>query len=328
VDAQTSCARSARDRFNRTPLRPGEGAGKSLHPLVAGSLASSDNDDISVEQGDLSSVSHKLAPILHLPAFVSAYRTEFHLRFQCRARRLIGLSPFFGLALLSMGLGACVGSNTSSNPPISSRAQPTEPSLAPPLVGSYVALGASETYGVGATPHTRGYAFLVASALHSKHFLDTGIPGTTLDAGYQAELTQALDARPSLCTVFFGVNDFQAGVSMIGFFQDLHDLVGSLRQGGSQVLVIGIPDLSYVPAVARLHFGDLRQVVASWNSGMRRATLQAGGHFLDLAAYGRELATHHNYVAADGLHPSNAGHARLAQIIVTALRQQHLRSSL
>ena len=51
-------------------------------------------------------------------------------------------------------------------------ATPTEPSLAAPLPGSYAALGASETYGVGAAPHTRGYAYQIAHALRAQQFVD------------------------------------------------------------------------------------------------------------------------------------------------------------
>jgi lysophospholipase L1-like esterase len=201
---------------------------------------------------------------------------------------------------------------------------PTEPALASALPGSYAALGASETYGVGATPHTRGYAFQVAQQLQARHFLDLGIPGTTLDAGYDTELTRALDIRPSFCTVFFGVNDLRAGITRQSFIQELYDLVASLRRAHAQVLIIGIPDLSLLPAVAQLHVGDLHQIITSWNAGMREVSNRTGAHFLDLSAFTRELAAHPNYVAADGLHPSNAGHARLAQVVLATVKQEHL----
>jgi lysophospholipase L1-like esterase len=192
------------------------------------------------------------------------------------------------------------------------------------MPGSYAALGASETYGMGAAPRTAGYAYLVAHALHTRRFVDVGIPGTTLNQGYEAELASALAIRPSLCTVFFGVNDLRAGVTRDAFLQDLHDLVATLRSTHAQVVVVGIPDLSHVPAVARLHISNLRGIVASWNEGMARVARQTGAHFLDLRQYSAELASHRGYVAADGLHPSNAGHARLAQVVVATIRQDRL----
>jgi lysophospholipase L1-like esterase len=235
------------------------------------------------------------------------------------ASRLLLLSA--SLVLASCGPLNAGGSPTSTPSPT---AAPTEPALASALPGSYAALGASETYGVGATPHTHGYAYQVARQLHARHFLDLGIPGTTLDAGYDTELTRALDIRPSFCTVFFGVNDLRAGITKQGFVRELYDLVASLRRAHAQVLIIGIPDLSLLPAVAQLHIGDLRQIVASWNAGMRQVAVRTGAHFLDLNAYSHDLAAHPNYVAADGLHPSNAGHTRLAQVVLATVRQEHL----
>lgn len=181
-----------------------------------------------------------------------------------------------------------------------------------------MALGASETYGVGATPHTQGYAYRLAQALHATHFLDVGIPGTTLDAGYETELTKALAARPSLCTVFFGVNDLRDGVKREPFLQNLYDLVSTLRQARARVLIVGVPDLSLVPAASGLP--HLHATTVAWNSGMRRVARQTGAQFFDLSRFGAEMAKHPGYVAADGLHPSNAGHAKLAQVLLAAIR--------
>lgn len=199
-----------------------------------------------------------------------------------------------------------------------------EPRLAPPLPGSYAALGASETYGVGATPHTNGYAYQVARALHATRFVDVGIPGTTLDAGYNAELTSALAIRPSLCTVFFGINDLRAGVTLDAYMQNLHDLVATLRQAHAQVLIVGLPDVSKLPAVEQTHIGGLQEIVSSWNAGIEKVARQTGAHVLDLRQYDAELAAHPDYIAPDGLHPSNRGHTRLAQVVLSTVRQAHL----
>ena len=227
--------------------------------------------------------------------------------------------------LLPVALAACgsplAASPTATAPP---SARSGENSLAPPRTGAYAALGASETYGIGATPNTDGYAYLVAKSLHARHFVDVGIPGTTVADGYDAELTNALAIRPQLCTVFFGVNDIRAGVSRSAFTQNLHDLVATLRQARCRVLIIGIPDLAHVPAVAHSNIGDLGGIVTSWNNGMREVARQTGSSFLDLRQFSAELAFHPEYIAADGLHPSNAGHARLAQVVAAAVRQDGL----
>lgn len=173
-------------------------------------------------------------------------------------------------------------------------------------------------------PYHHGYAYLVSHELATAHFVDVGIPGTTLPAGYEIELTRALAIRPSLCTVFFGVNDLRAGVSRETFVQDLHDLVATLRRAHAQVIIIGLPNLALVPAVAAVHLANLEQVVNSWNGGMRQVARETGAHYFDLTRYDAEIKIHPNYVAPDGLHPSNAGHARLAQLLVQYVRANRL----
>ena len=243
------------------------------------------------------------------------------------------LSSALALPLLVIVLVACGSSDPEAQSDQASAAQarvvavPTEPTLAPPLAGSYAALGASETYGVGAQPHTMGYAYQLARALHASHFVDEGIPGTTLNAAYDTELTNALTIRPYLCTVFFGYNDLSNGVSRAAFLQDLHDLVATLRRARSRVLVIGMPDLARLPAVASHHILRLRAIVISWNRGMAQVARQTGARFLDLYSLSGQLLAHPEYISADGLHPSNAGYARLTRILLTTVRRDRLWST-
>jgi lysophospholipase L1-like esterase len=163
----------------------------------------------------------------------------------------------------------------------------------------------------------------VARALHTRHFRDVGIPGTTLHDAYDAELAEALALRPGLATVFFGYNDIQAHVSLSSFLGDLRDLALTLRSARAHVLIIGLPDLSFVPAAA-LVLAQLHLNLAAWNTGMRAIARQTGASFLDLSSFSQELASHPGYISSDGLHPSNRGHARLAQVIVAAIRQDRL----
>lgn len=219
-------------------------------------------------------------------------------------------------------LTACA-SQRSAVPAPTKTPSVSAPRVAAALPRSYAALGASETYGVGATTPSKGYAHLVARALGARRFRDTGIPGATLNQAYDPELTSALVIRPSLCTVFFGFNDLRSGVTLKAFVRDLYDLAVTLHRAGAQVLIIGLPDLSLLPAVHRV-FPDLHSVIAEWNAGMARVARQTGAHFLDLTRYSAELAGHPQYVSADGLHPSDAGHARLAQVVTAAIRQDRL----
>jgi lysophospholipase L1-like esterase len=207
--------------------------------------------------------------------------------------------------------------------------RPSAPSApAPATAGStrlaYAALGASETYGVGASPISDGYAYRLRDQLRlaAGDFADVAIPGATLADAYQVELTNALTIQPTVSTVFFGVNDIRAGVPLARFTSDLTDLVTTLRRARSQVLVVGIPDLTVLPALRGLRGADLAGLTRDWNAAMRGVAAATGAAFLDLEALSAEIATHPEEVAPDGLHPSDAGHARLAAVILAALRSQ------
>jgi lysophospholipase L1-like esterase len=236
--------------------------------------------------------------------------------------RVTRLIAALGAAALFAGCG------TSGAPPAPTAAPQPTPTIrayvARPIPGTYVALGASETFGIGAQPITDGYAYLLSRRLHARHFIDAGIPGATLSQGYNAELAQALNARAALCTLFFGTNDLRAGIPRNDFLSDLRDFIVTLRRSGARVLVIGLPDIAELPAVKKLHMPDVVGIVRSWNQGMASVSRETGATFLDLGPFGHELAKHPEYIASDGLHPSNAGHRRIAQLVLQTIRARHL----
>lgn len=215
------------------------------------------------------------------------------------------------LSLLVLPLAAC-------NSPLAH----SSPTATPPV--AYAALGASETWGSGAEPHTRGYAYQVAHALHATRFADEGIPGTTLVDGYRTELRGALAIHPTLASLFFGFNDLAQGVDRASFLHDLRTVVTKLQQHGCRVLIIGLPDLALLPAVQARHIGGLQPIITSWNASMAGVARETHASFLNLAAYSAQLAAHPEYVSADGLHPSNVGHTALAHAVVAAIRKDGL----
>lgn len=237
------------------------------------------------------------------------------------AHRCLIVLCVFALLLFST---ACGSSLATSAKPSNTQPLPTEPALDPPVARSYAALGASETYGVGVVPRSKSYPYLVKQDLQAAHFVDVGIPGATLGAGYETELSRALTIRPSFATVLFGTNDILAGYTRSVFLQDLRDLVLTLRQAHVQVLIVGLPDLSYFPRVQRAHIPGVHTLITSWNAGMQTVARQTGARFLDLASYSQIFARHPEYITADGLHPGNKAHARLAQLIVAEARRDHL----
>ena len=241
------------------------------------------------------------------------------------ARRGAVRSMLLCLPVCALLISACGGAPAASAPAATvspTASSSSTPGRAPGV--AYAALGASETFGVGANPVTNGYAYLVRDSLHldAAHFADTGIPGTQLGDAYQTELTNALSIQPTVCTVFFGANDIRGGVTLAQFSRDLDDLVATLRRANAHVLVIGLPRLENLPAVRALHISGIDALVTQWNASMQAIAGKQGAAFLNLDTFTSEIVAHPEDIAQDGLHPSNQGHARLAQIVYAALQQK------
>lgn len=248
-----------------------------------------------------------------------------------RDRRTGGL----GIGLLT----ALLVAGCSAREPERRASEPTTQPSAPPL--TYVAVGASETVGVGAANPT-GDAWprlLLRTALPaSTVFVNLGIPGATVAEALRQEVPRAVETRPDLVTVWLNVNDLIAGVSARQYERDLGTLVRSLRRGGAtRVLVANVPPLDQLPAYvgcrtagAGCQFSAwlpspeaLNEVVEAYNAATSRVVEREGAWLVDLHAVGRAATRSGTFaalVSADGFHPSSAGHAAVAQAFAAVFR--------
>src|SRR5260370_38529680 len=140
------------------------------------------------------------------------------------------VAVFAGLAL-----SACAGGSKS-------RPGGTAPKSSPPSNG-YVAIGASETRGLGADNHLRqAWPQDVFRALPPGYtFVNFGIDGATVADALAQELPLARTLHPAVATVWLNVNDLLGGVPPDRYEAELLSLVSSLRGGGATVLVANTP---------------------------------------------------------------------------------------
>lgn len=181
--------------------------------------------------------------------------------------------------------------------------------------GVYVAIGASDSYGVGAAdPATQSWPAVLAGFLPlTTKFVNLGVPGITLHRAVLTEGPIALDAHPGLVTIFLAVNDIVGGVALSSYRDDLNALLDALqRRTKARVLLANLPDLTLVSALSGRP--GLGTMVAYWNGVIAAAARAHGDILVDLHAHWRELAAHPEYVGADGLHPTAEGYRRLAAI--------------
>src|SRR5262249_53839014 len=176
-----------------------------------------------------------------------------------RIGRCIGMLVACGL------LSACGGSGAPPPTPAPTALPTQRPILAavPSRVASpspspsvsakalvYVAIGASDTVGVGAADPARdGWGPQLARMLGAgTDVRNLGVSGTLTHAARTDQLPTAVRAQPDLVTVWFAVNDLNAGVPVNDYWADLDAILATLAdQTHAVVLVANVPDLSLVP---------------------------------------------------------------------------------
>jgi acyl-CoA thioesterase-1 len=239
------------------------------------------------------------------------------------------------------------GDRASSPGPATSPSAPTQQAprtgappgtVAPDDGGTvYVAVGASETVGVGADdPETQAWPqVLHDTALPDSRLVNVGVSGSTVGEALVAQLPRALAAEPDVVTVWLAVNDLARLVPVEAYEQQLRKLVEPLRRDGrTKVLVGNVPALEQLPAylaclpdappqdvACALPFvptkAEIRGFVDAYNAAIARVVRDEGAVLVDLAAQ-RQLT---GLVSGDGFHPSTAGHEVVAASFADALER-------
>jgi len=199
----------------------------------------------------------------------------------------------------------------------------------------YVAVGASETVGVGADDPARQAWPLVLRdrALPRSTYLNVGVSGSTVGDALAAQLPKALAADPAVATVWLAVNDITHLVPVEAYEQQLRTLVHGLRRNGLTTVLVGnVPAVQDLPAfracLPGAGAGDLAcalpvvppedmvtAAVTEFNAAIERVARAEGAQVVDLSAR-RDLT---RLTADDGFHPSTEGHRRIAATFARAL---------
>ncbi len=222
------------------------------------------------------------------------------------------------LLLCALVLHACGESGSSSAPSISQTGE--SPKL------TYVAIGASDTFGIGThDPYNQNWPDDLAVLLKRPvHLINLGIPGITLHDALNSELPIALDAHPTLVTIWLAVNDLAAHVPVSSYKRDLNTLLKRLRAAlpRARIAVGNVPDLSMtaLPLTYAGGSAELAQQSALYNAAIASAVSSHHAALVNLAGQGYNLRTHPEYLSGDGLHPSDIGYLKLAQLFYQALR--------
>lgn len=241
-------------------------------------------------------------------------------------RGMLALLLLVVLAACSVGNGGTprtAAGTPAATAPTSAVTPTAEPAL------TYVAIGASDAFGVGTTdPNRDNWPAVLTHKLTTPaqqiHLVNLGIPGATAELAMRDELPVALDARPAIVTIWLGVNDLDQKVTLDTYIHGLRSLMRALmRNGQTRIFVGNLPELSLLPYfTARDNAASLRQLTGQWNTAIATACAAEGATLVDIFAGWGELASHPDYISQDGLHPSTAGADRLATLFAERIRAE------
>lgn len=207
-------------------------------------------------------------------------------------RRLLLASLFAGLT------GAC-------------RQRPKRAPIGPGQ--TVLAFGDSVTFGTGAGPGEDWPSQLAGRTGWSVH--NAGIPGDTAEAGQERIAALIEELRPALVIVEIGGNDFLRRRPQKAVKEAVRRILQRARQGGAQVVLVAVPELSLLGAVTRRPadaplYGEL---------GEEEQVPVIGAVFAGILA--------HPEWCADQIHPNARGYGEMAAGIHARLQELGLAPS-
>lgn len=187
----------------------------------------------------------------------------------------------------------------------------------------YMALGASETTGVGATPLTDGYVYLINRELSRRIpgviLVNLGVPGARIDLiKEQVRLAKQLGTKANLVTLWSGANDLVHGDDPKIFQEDLRFLLRTVRDSISKTIVVAnLPDLTQLPRFRTEpnRFVTLDRVKA-YNSAIEQEAASVNASLVNLFA---QPVREDLVFGIDGFHPNSTAHREIARLFLSAI---------
>ena len=203
----------------------------------------------------------------------------------------------------------------------------TSPPTATPSPGPaafrYVAIGASDTVGVGASdPATGAWPARVAARLPAgASYTNLGVSGSIASQASREQTPTAVSLRPQLVTVWLGVNDLNADISAADYAVALRSVIEPLVQRtGARIFVGTVPDLRTVPAYAGQDQAALLIRITAYNAAIAAIATAFTGRVVTVDLFtGSAALTSSITVSSDGFHPSDDGYALIADRFSAAM---------
>jgi acyl-CoA thioesterase-1 len=233
------------------------------------------------------------------------------------------LSVISAALLIVCSAAPAARSSQTSRPAASPSVAPASATTSPGI--KYVAIGASDTVGVGASDPAKGsWPAIVASHLPagSPAYVNLGVSGSLAVQAVTQQLPGAIAQKPSLVSVWLAVNDLNTTIEPASFAESLGQIVdGLVQKTGATIFVGNVPDLRAVPAYASVDKARLLAGIQSYNDVIAQIAARYPGrvNVVDLFTGSAALVVT-GTVSADGFHPSDEGYQLIADRFANAMR--------
>ena len=190
----------------------------------------------------------------------------------------------------------------------------------------YVALGDSTTEGIGASDSSKSFPALVYVALKKElpfvEYHNLGKKSAQVKDVIEKQLSAAVERKPDLVTISVGANDAMKKIGTKNFLLHFRVLLKSLTEQTDAIIVVNnIPDFVLTTLPVPLVVKNLANLKAKKiNKILEEEAKAMGAVFVDIHAQSKMFRNYKDLISADGLHPSDLGHAIWGAAIVSALR--------
>jgi lysophospholipase L1-like esterase len=196
---------------------------------------------------------------------------------------------------------------------------------------TYLALGDSYTIGERVEAKKRWPVQLVDSL--KKYGIEVAEPQIIAQTGWTTdELKAGIDAATldfpyDWVSLLIGVNNQYRGRSINEFRQEFEGLLSEavLFSGNrkERVFVVSIPDWGVMPFAEGRDREQIATEIDNFNQVIYEVCAIEGIQFIDITPISREVASHPEWIAQDGLHPSGAQYSQWVQTLLPYLLKKH-----
>jgi lysophospholipase L1-like esterase len=188
----------------------------------------------------------------------------------------------------------------------------------------YVAIGASDTVGIGAAdPATGSWPARLATLLPpGSAFVNVGVSGSVAIQAKDAQLPGAIAQRPTVVSIWLAVNDMNATIQPASYRDALAAIVdGLVARTDAKIFVGNVPDVRGVPAYKDVDKSALLAQITAYNDVIGAIAKSAPGRvFLVDLFTGSAALVSTITVSGDGFHPSDEGYRLIADRFAAAMR--------